>query len=101
MRTPAQHCAVLKILTVEKVRARQSRCVDGHRVPKRNSIQPMQFDGCYRIAFDEANDSGAREQLNLLLCRFGINAWFPRRRRTCPRETCQGKRRRNSELLTS
>jgi hypothetical protein len=71
---------VLKVFAVEIVRSRQTRRVNDHRIPKGNSIQPVHLDGRYHIAFHKSNDSGAREQLNLLLRRFRINAQFPGRR---------------------
>jgi len=37
----------------------------------------MQLNGRYHIAFHKANHSGTREQLNLLLRRFRIDAQFP------------------------
>jgi len=40
-------------------------------------MQPVQFDGCDHIVFHEANDTGTREQLNLPLRRFRIDAQFP------------------------
>ncbi len=50
---------------------------EDHRIPEGNSIQTMQLDGRYHIAFHKANHSGTREQLNLLLRRLRIDAQFP------------------------
>jgi hypothetical protein len=68
---------VLHVITVEKVGARQPRRVNDHRIPEGNSIQPVQFNGRDHIPFHEANHSGTREQLNLLLRRFRIDDQFP------------------------
>ena len=53
----AQYCAMLKS-SLQIVRARQTRRVNDHRIPKGNSIQPMQLDGRYHI-FHKANNRPA------------------------------------------
>ena len=73
----AQYRAVLKVITVEQLRARQTCRVNDHRIPEGDSIQSMQVDDRYHITFHKADHSGMREQLNPLLRRFRIDAQFP------------------------
>jgi len=57
----AQHGAMLKVFALEKIRARQTCRVNDHRLPKGNSIQPMQLNSRYHIVFHKAHNSRARQ----------------------------------------
>jgi len=68
---------MLKIFAVKDASARQARCVNDHRIPGGNSIQPMRLNGRDNIVLHKANDSGTLKHLHLLLRRFRINPQFP------------------------